>query len=449
MQSSKKKKMINQQVILKISIVFILILTACQLNPTQPISVETRPIENDTSNVIPTLTKEIPVPPPTSRPLQPKSTNTPLMTSTPEAKPLSMNVSFPDPNAYQWEIILEGLDEPVSLANARDHSGRVFIVEKVGKIRILQDNELLETSYLDIRDRVGSSSSEQGLLGLAFHPNYSQNGFFYVNYTNLDGDTVISRFQVTPENPNLADQGSEQRILFIEQPFANHNGGAVEFGLDGFLYLGLGDGGSAGDPNENAENPNILLGKILRLDVDNGIPYAIPAGNPFILSGGKPEVWAYGLRNPWRIAFDRQTGELYIADVGQDKWEEVNFLPAGTQGGVNFGWDFLEGSHEYEGNPPPDVIMPILEYDHSQGCSITGGVVYRGQVLPEWQGIYLYSDLCSGNLWGLLRDAQGIWQSKLLFENIKDTTTYGEDESGEVYLAQLGGRLLRLERKEP
>ncbi|GAB4503964.1 MAG: PQQ-dependent sugar dehydrogenase [Anaerolineales bacterium] len=362
-------------------------------------------------------------------------------TSTPAA-PLVNVAAFPDPALFTWENLASGLDRPVDIQNAGDGSGWLFVIEKAGRIRILQGGQVLSIPFLDISDRVGSEGNEQGLLGLAFHPRYPENGFFYVNYTGKDGNTVIARYQVTSD-PLLANPASERVLLRVEQPFRNHNGGALIFGPDGYLYAGLGDGGSSGDPFGNAQNLDTLLGKILRLDVDSANPYTIPPENA---SGS--EVWAYGLRNPWRIAIDRLTGDVYIGDVGQDKWEEINFVPAGAPGPLNFGWDYREGNHYFRGFPPfgLELIPPVAEYGHHQGCSVTGGVVYRGS-LPEWQGIYLYADYCRGTVWGLL-NADGQWQTRALFETGLTVTTFGQDEAGEVYFASDSGQILRLRRRK-
>ena len=357
---------------------------------------------------------------------------------------------FPNAQAYAWQPVASNLDQPIGIFNAGDGSNRLFIIEQTGKIRILEDGVLQTAPFLDITDRVGSDDSERGLLGLAFHPNYAQNGDFYINYTDKDGNTVIARYSVSKNDPNQADQDSEKRLLHIQQPFPNHNGGAMAFGPDGFLYLGLGDGGLGGDPRGNGQSLNTLLGKILRIDVDQGQSYAIPADNPFANGGGKPEIWAYGLRNPWRFSFDRLTGDLYIGDVGQDLWEEIDFLPAGSPGGANFGWSYFEGLHPYGERKPPSglvVVNPIAEYNHDLGCSVTGGFVYRGQALPEWQGIYLYGDYCSGRVWGLHRTTQGEWQTSQLFDNLGPITSFGEDEAGEVYLAVHFGNIYRLVKK--
>ncbi|HEX5840670.1 MAG TPA: PQQ-dependent sugar dehydrogenase [Anaerolineales bacterium] len=343
--------------------------------------------------------------------------------------------TFPDPNAYRWQMIASGLQRPVDLQT--DGSGRLFIIEKAGRIRILENGQLLNEPFLDITDRVGSRGNEQGLLGLAFHPQVEENGWFYINYTDRNGDTVLARFQVSSD-ANRSDPDSELRLLGVDQPYPNHNGGALAFGPDGYLYAGLGDGGAAGDPQGNAQSLDTLLGKILRLDVDSGEPYAIPGDNPF-----GNEIWAYGLRNPWRLSFDTATGDLYIGDVGQGEWEEIDFLAAGSAGGANFGWDHREGGHDYEGGGPADMIDPVAEYSHAEGgCSVTGGYVYRG-AMPEWNGIYLYGDYCTGIIWGLFRSVAG-WQEQQLFDVDVTITSFGQDENGEVYLVSDSGSIHRL-----
>jgi glucose/arabinose dehydrogenase len=319
-------------------------------------------------------------------------------------------------------------------------SGRLFVLEKAGRIRIIENGQLRETPFLDITDRVGSNGNEQGLLGLAFHPNYQENGHFFVNYTDTRGDTVIARFQVS-NDPNVADPNSETPLFGYDQPFPNHNGGVMVFGPDGYLYIGSGDGGGAGDPFGNAQNTETMLGKILRVDVDSAEPVAVPPDNPF-----GNEVWAYGLRNPWRISFDRVTEDLYIGDVGQGEWEEIDFLPAGSPGGANFGWDHREGAHDYEGGGPEGMLEPIAEYGHPEGgCSVTGGYVYRGSI-PEWNGIYLYGDYCTGMIWGLLQ-IDGGWQNQLLFDLDVTITSFGQDEAGELYLLSDTGEIFRLVRR--
>lgn len=356
--------------------------------------------------------------------------------------------SFPDPNNFTWAPVVTGLRQPTDLQPPMDGSGRLMVLEQPGTIRVLQGATLLPEPFLDLQDRVGARGSEQGLLGLAFHPDYAQNGFFYVNYTDQNGDTVIARFSVSPDDANRADPGSEAILLRVDQPYGNHNGGGMVFGPDGYLYMSLGDGGSANDPQGNAQSLNTHLGKLLRVDVDGGEPYVIPADNPFAGGGGLPEIWAYGLRNPWRFSFDRATGDLYIADVGQNQWEEINYWAAGSPAGVNYGWDFREGAHPFEGTPPDGLTLvdPVAEYQHSAGCSVTGGYVYRGQALPQFQGIYLYSDYCSGRVWGLLRAADGAWQSQELFRTGLNVSAFGQDEAGEIYLVDQGtGGIYRLQ----
>ena len=345
--------------------------------------------------------------------------------------------TFPDSTAYAWQPIVSGLIRPVDLQ--ADGSGRLFIIEKHGRIHILQNGQMVPDSFLDITDRINDSSNEMGLLGLVFHPNYSQNGYFYVNYTGTGGDTFISRFQASG---NSADPDSELNLLKIDQPFPNHNGGALAFGPDGYLYAGLGDGGSQGDPFGNAQNLKALLGKILRIDVNSTQPYAIPADNPF-----GNEIMFYGLRNPWRISFDKLTDDLYIGDVGQGAWEEIDFVPAGSRGGLNFGWDYYEGNHEYDPQGiAGEYVSPVAEYSHAEGgCSVTGGYVYRGS-MPEWNGIYLYGDYCFGNVWGLIRSGDQ-WQAQLLFETRVLITSFGQDENGEVYMLSDNGEVSKLVRK--
>ena len=352
--------------------------------------------------------------------------------------PTASAVSFPNANDYEWKLIASGLTRPVDIQSANDGSSRIFIIEKYGVIRVFENGQLLESPFLNIDDRVNDSGNEMGLLGLAFHPDHEQNGFFYVNYTGDGGDTRISRFQASG---NIADPNSEKVLLIIEQPYPNHNGGALAFGPDDYLYAGLGDGGLAGDPQKNGQNTTSLLGKILRLDVNNGDTYSIPSDNPF-----GNEVWAYGLRNPWRISFDRLTGDLYIGDVGQGQWEEIDYLPAGSQGGANFGWSIMEGGHGYDGLAQPDMLFPAAEYSHSEGgCSVTGGYVYRG-AMPEWNGIYLYGDYCSGKIWGLIL-SNGQWQNQVMFETGVTITTFGQDESGELYFASDSGEVYHLTKK--
>ncbi len=342
-----------------------------------------------------------------------------------------------------------GLQSPIGIQNAGD--ARLFIVEQRGVIRLLDETGLRHEPFLDIRDRVFDTGNEQGLLGLAFHPDFAANGAFYVNYTRGTGDTVIARFLAGADS-NQVDPASEHVLLGFDQPYPNHNGGGMVFGPDGYLYIGTGDGGAQGDPEGRAQNPDSLLGKILRLDVDGGDPYAVPSDNPFASGGGRPEIWAVGLRNPWRFAFDSSTGDLFIGDVGQNRWEEVNFLAAGSPGptegrGANFGWDVREGLASYEGDPSPAFTDPVAVYSHDEGgCSVTGGEVVRDPALPEWQGIYLYGDFCSGLIWGLFHDPVGVWQNRVLFDTGFQITSFGSGSDGGIYVLDRSGGVYRLRR---
>jgi len=344
--------------------------------------------------------------------------------------------------------IASNLVKPVGITNAGDGSGRLFLTLQDGKIMIWNGTQVLATPFLDIDPIVNSSGSEQGLLGLAFHPDYNTNGYFYVNYTdNTGGDTVIARYSVSAGNPNVADPASALKLVEIDQPFSNHNGGQLQFGPDGYLYIGMGDGGSGGDPFNNGQNPMALLGKMLRIDVDGGgnppdcgggaANYTIPADNPFVDGPGGTcdEIWHMGLRNPWRFTFDRLTGDLFIGDVGQDSWEEVDRQPAASAGGENWGWRCYEGKHPYNTQgcgPLNSYDRPILEYSHAVGCSITGGYVYRGPAMPGLgQGMYVYADYCSGRVWGARPVGIG-WRTVLLADTPYNITTFGETEAGEL-----------------
>lgn len=352
---------------------------------------------------------------------------------------------FPDAAQFEWKLLVEGIDRPTDMADPGN--GTLWVLSQAGKILQVRDSQISEV--MDITARVGSKGNEQGLLGIALDPNFDVNRFFYVNYTDTNGDTVIARFTAAADL-NSADPQSEERLIQVKQPYANHNGGSMVFGPDGFLYIGLGDGGSGGDPQNNAQSTNTLLGKLLRIDVSKGQGYTVPASNPYANGGGLQEIYAIGLRNPWRFSFDRATGDLYIADVGQDQYEEVDFEPDGTQPGVNYGWRFREGLHHYKGTPAADLklVDPIWEYSHAEGCSITGGFVYRGQALPELTGIYLVGDFCSGTIWGLLRGADGNWTSQKLWIDQGNLTSFGQDRNGELYyLNQYNGGLYQLVRK--
>ncbi|HLV36128.1 MAG TPA: PQQ-dependent sugar dehydrogenase [Spirillospora sp.] len=358
----------------------------------------------------------------------------------------------PDPSAYRLTEFVSGLSRPLYMTHAGDGSGRLFVLEQAGLIRLIVDGVVQNTPFLDISNLsaqdILSGYSERGLLGLAFHPNFAENGQFIVHYNDRSGGTVIARYRVSADNPDVADPASAEIILTHSQPYPNHNGGQIEFGPDSYLYISLGDGGSGGDPQNNAQNPASLLGKILRIDVDSESPYAIPNDNPIstVNPDLAPEVWAWGLRNPYRFSFDRATGDLYIADVGQNQWEEINFQPADSPGGENYGWRVFEGNHRYSNEAEPaNVVFPIAEYNHSGGCSVTGGYVYRGESLPDLQGVYLFGDWCSGRIWTTYRDAEGAWQTNEFMANTGlAISSFAEDESGEMYVVDYGGRVLKL-----
>ncbi|MCA1647993.1 MAG: PQQ-dependent sugar dehydrogenase [Chloroflexi bacterium] len=344
------------------------------------------------------------------------------------------------PFTLKLQPFARNFQQPLDLRQAGDGSDRIYVVQKDGVIRVLHGAQPVEHPFLDIRTLVGSSGSEQGLLGLAFDPRYAANGFFYVNYTDPQGDSVVARFQVS-DDPDTAEPSTATVILTQKQPFPNHNGGNLVFGPDGYLYVGFGDGGSGGDPYGNAQNGATWLGKLLRIDVRTS-PYVIPQDNPFVNTPGTlPEIWALGLRNPWRYTFDRATGDLYIGDVGQNNWEEVDFVPAGSAGGQNFGWNVGEGNHCYKpaNNCDLGLFVPaVSEYAHGRGdCAVVGGYVYRGAAYPNMQGFYVYADECSGRVWALTRDGNGAWSAAELATTGVSISAFGEDDGGELYATGL------------
>ena len=353
-----------------------------------------------------------------------------------------------------FELIAPGLDLPVAITNAGDNSGRLFLTLQRGQIVIHNGAQLLDTPFLDIGSRV-TCCGERGLLSTAFHPDFAANGFFFVNYTNTGGDSVVSRFRVSG-NPNIADASSEMILLTVQQPFSNHNGGQLQFGPDGYLYIGLGDGGSAGDPGDRAQSLNTLLGKILRIDVDQGSPYSVPANNPFVgTPGARPEIWAFGLRNPWRFSFDRETGDMFIGDVGQNSVEEVNFQQGSSNGGENYGWRRMEGSQCFNpssGCMAASLTGPILEYSHTgSGCggSVSGGYRYRGAGAPQLRGIYFYADYCSGRLYAASAN-NGVWTAEGPRQTSFSISSFGEDEAGEIYFTHhTGGAIYRITADRP
>ena len=363
------------------------------------------------------------------------------------AQPQSLVQSTSSPAQLEFQPIATGLSSPVDIVQAGDGSNRLFFVEQNGAIRVYKNGQVLSTAFLDISNLV-TTGSELGLLGLAFHPSYESNGYFFVDYTRTEGgqlQTVIARYQVSTD-PDIADINSASILLTIDQDFENHNGGQIHFGPDGYLYIGMGDGGNGGDPNNRAQDPNSLLGKMLRIDVDSGSPYAIPPSNPFVSNGAvADEIWAFGLRNPWRFSFDRLTGDLFIADVGQNAWEEVNIQPATSTGGENYGWSCDEGNHDYNNSRDCTIYgvltNPQIEYEHgpgdSIGCSVTGGYVYRGTQYPAMDGVYFYGDFCTGRVWAATNNAS-VWTSSQIADTNYLISAFGEDESGELYLASYG-----------
>ena len=368
---------------------------------------------------------------------------TPEVVATPQAAP-------PGGLAIDVQVVAAGFERPIFVGNAGDASGRLFVVEKPGRIRVVQNGQIAAQPFLDITDRVRSQAYEQGLLSVAFHPGFAHNGRIFVDYTDHNGDTVVSEFSADP-GQGRADPQSERVLLQIEQPFENHNGGMLAFGpQDGYLYISVGDGGSGGDPRGHGQNAGTLLGSLLRIDVDTDSAYAVPVDNPFANQPEtRSEIFAYGLRNTWRFSFDRVTGDLWLADVGQNALEEVHLALAPLRGGLNFGWNIMEGSECFPPVMPrcssEGLQIPLAEYGRDHGCSITGGYVYRGRIYPGLAGAYVFGDYCSGRLWTLQLDAQGAWQMVQRANLNIRISSFGEGGDGELYLTDdAGGRLLRL-----
>lgn len=394
------------------------------------------------TRVAPTSTRVLPTTTPA-----PTATKIPPTPSRAPTRPAPTNTTAPSNNnsfSISAEPFIGDLTRPVYVTHAGDGTNRLFIVEQPGRILIAANGRLRAEPFLDIREKITTRGNEQGLLGLAFHPDYKNNGSFFVNYSRVpDGDNVIARYRVSDDS-NIADANSEEILLTVDGLEPNHNGGMLAFGPDGHLYIGTGDGGGAGDRHGtigNGQNLDTLLGKILRLDV-NGDPYEIPPTNPFVnRADARPEIWAYGLRNPWRFSFDRATGDLYIADVGQGRAEEVDFQPASSKGGENYGWRILEGEGCYDESQNcarRDLVAPIAEYSHDFGCSVTGGYVYRGQKYPWLAGQYIFADYCSGIVWATARDANGQWQTNQVGKFDDTISSFGEDAAGELYAAGHG-----------
>lgn len=373
-------------------------------------------------------------PTPTEPPASPSATATTPPGET--AAPTPTTASPGELPTLTLEPLVSGLARPTFVTHAGDGSGRLFVIEKPGLIRIIQDGELLDEPFLDIRNVVEDGGNEQGLLGLAFHPDYESNGRFFVAYTTEDTNSV-AEYRVT-FNPNVADPKSGVVLIAAPDQYRNHNGGMLAFSpSDGYLYISMGDGGSAGDPLNSGQSLDTLLGKILRIDVDSGGPYGIPDDNPFAARAeAEPEIWAYGLRNPWRFSFDRDTGDLWIADVGQNRLEEINFQPASSEGGENYGWRIMEASDCFmpqSGCVTSGLVLPVFEYDHGQGCSVTGGYVYRGDAIPGLQGTYLFTDYCTGNFWATRAAGDG-FETEKIGTIPGGVSAFGEDENGELYV---------------
>jgi len=374
------------------------------------------------------------------------STPTPLDPLSPSVTSPSQTTATSSPRPTLADVRIRlvqvaTLEQPLAMAVRRGDPA-LYVAEKTGKVVAVRDGIVDPAPVLDLTGQV-SLGGEQGLLGLAFSPS---GRFLYVNYTDTNGDTHVTEYAIGDER---ADPATRRDVLFVEQPYANHNGGNLAFGPDGYLYIGLGDGGSGGDPHGNGQSLSALLGKMLRIDPrpSGESAYGIPPDNPFVdRSGARPEIWAYGLRNPWRYSFDRETGDLWIGDVGQSAWEEVDFQPSGSSGGENYGWNRMEGAHAYDGaDPPADVIRPVFEYSHDGGgCTVVGGYVYRGESIPDLVGAYVFADLCLGRLEAIRVEDGRVTGHRVLGPVVPNVSSFGEDAQGELYAISLGGAVYRL-----
>jgi glucose/arabinose dehydrogenase len=403
--------------------------SACATDPA-PETTVTIPRAPTTSTTAPSTTTTTAAPATT---VERSTTTTPPPTTTTTLPPLTGLVLDP---------VSDALSQPVVLT-APTGDERLFVVERIGRIRIIDAEEtLLSEPFLDLTDRVNSGGLETGLLGLAFHPDYAENGRLFAYYFHGGATTRLSEFAVS-DDPDLADPESERILLEFDQPTSRHNAGMLQFGPDGYLYVSLGEGGAAAT---HAQDPNTLLSSILRLDVDSGDPYAVPSDNPFVEGGGAPEVWAYGLRNPWRFAIDPVEEVLYIADVGHSNWEEINVVPL-DQGGYNFGWLRMEGTHCFRAGCDPveeGLTLPVIEYSHDDGCSITGGFPYRGALMPELAGRYFYSDWCAGWIRSIRVDGGVVVEETLWLEDVGQVNAFGMDSDGEIYVLTWDGRVARI-----
>ena len=375
-----------------------------------------------------------------------------LPTPTPAA---AVALLAPDQVKLRLEPVYDGFDLPVFLTHAGDGSGRIFVVEKTGKIWVIVDGVVQTSPFLDVSEKITTAGNEQGLLGLAFAPDFAETGHLFINYTDRQGATIVERYTVSSSAVDQANPARAFTVLTVAQPAANHNAGMLDFGPDGYLYVPLGDGGAANDRFGNGQNPDALLGKILRLDVtsDPAQPYLIPADNPFVNANWngqavRDEVWAIGLRNPWRTSFDRETGAFWVADVGQNQIEEVNVLQPGAPGGDNLGWPIMEGNSCFSAADcdQSGLVLPVAEYSHVDGnCSVTGGYVYRGGAFTQWQGLYFYGDYCSGRIWALASNGAGGWATAEVMDTDLTLSSFGQDEAGELYALDYGrGVIYRL-----
>lgn len=345
-------------------------------------------------------------------------------------------------------MFAEGFDQPCAIAHAGD--SRLFVVGQKGVIYLVDSSgKIRNKPFLDIHERV-TYGGERGLLGLAFHPDFSKNGFFYINYVGIDDSTFISRFSLAAGDSMVADPGSELKLLRLKQPYSNHNGGTIAFGPDGYLYIGMGDGGSGGDPQNRAQNPGEYMGKMLRIDVNSRLPYAIPSGNPFIGKAGYlEEIWATGLRNPWKFSFDKLTGDLWIADVGQNKIEEINLQAASSKGGENYGWRCYEGNDSFKQDlceEGTSFVFPVHTYEHGKECSVTGGYIYRGSKSSKYYGHYFFADYCSDKVWTIHKQ-DGQWKEEFFgMYPGNNISTFGENYRGELFIAGLSsGKLYKID----
>ena len=353
---------------------------------------------------------------------------------------LCVNVVF----AADLKLVIDNLNKPILLTQ-KDSSG-IFVVEKTGKVYLFNKEYQGKNLFLDFSSVITTRGNEQGLLSIAFHPNYSENGYLFIFYTAKNGDNALARLTVDPPSSKQVDLQSLEVLIAQEDPASNHNGGMLAFGKDGYLYLGIGDGGRGGDPWNNSQNIKTWLGKMLRIDVSQASGYKIPEDNPFIdKENALAEIWAYGLRNPWRHSFDRATGDLWIADVGQNKWEEIHWRSVDSKGGENYGWRLMEGNHCFlpkKECDSGDLVKPVAEYAHKNGCSVTGGYVYRGDKIEELYGKYIFGDFCSGTIWMIDKEQDFAMQE--LMKTELNISSFGEDAHGELYVVDYRGKVFKL-----